>query len=52
VELDGDERGARTLLGDEGYALVRPDRAPPEDRFAPGPSLAAVERLVERMEAL
>lgn len=52
VDLDRDEPAARALLGDEGYALVRPDRAPPEDRFAPGPSAAAVERLAERLEAL
>jgi hypothetical protein len=52
VDLDRDPEGARALLGDEGYALVRPDRGPPEDRFGPGPSLASIDRLVERLEDL
>ncbi len=51
VDLDRGGAAARALLGEEGYALVRADRPAPEDRFAPGPPAAAVEALIDRLEA-
>ena len=39
-------------LGDELWALVRPDRAAPTDRHGEGISREAVHRVVERLEAL
>ena len=39
-------------LGEELWELVRPDREPPCDRFAPGISPAGAARVVERLEAL
>jgi broad specificity phosphatase PhoE len=51
VVLDHDPV-ARTLLGDELWEAVRPDRAAPADRSAPGPGLAAIEPLIARLEEL
>jgi hypothetical protein len=50
IDLDRDPAAARAALGDDGYALVAPDRPAPEDRFGPGPSPAAVEALLDRLE--
>lgn len=52
VDLDSDEAAARALLGDAAYALVRPDREPPHDRFDPGLALPELRTLVTRMESL
>lgn len=52
VVLDADAAEARALLGDEGYALVRPDRRPPAERLAAGPPQAVVGRLLDRLESL
>ena len=50
LEAGGPE--VEKALGDELWELVRPDRAPPVRRFAPGISPDAAERVVERLEAL
>jgi hypothetical protein len=52
VELDRQAEAARALLGDELWELVREDRAPPRDAFAPGLTRAGVEKLIERLERL
>lgn len=52
IDLDHDADGARRVLGDETYELVRPDRAPPLDRFGPGLEPAGVHRLVEALEEI
>ena len=52
VSLDEDPEAARTILGDTTWELVRPDRTPPEDRFArgiPPGELAAVVDSLERI---
>jgi hypothetical protein len=49
------ERGGREVeaaLGEELWELVRPDRKPPERRYARGLRPEAVRRVVERLEAL
>jgi hypothetical protein len=51
VELDRDPAAARAMLGDDGYALVAPDRPAPEDRFGPAPPPATIEALLDRLEA-
>lgn len=52
VDLARRPEVARTLLGDEAWELVRPDREPPPDLYGPGLSLRAVRRVVERLESL
>lgn len=43
---------ARALLGDELHDLVRPDRARPRDREAPGVAVATLAAAVARLERL
>lgn len=52
VDLDGSPEAARRALGDETWELVREDREPPPERFAPGIELAALRRVVASLEAL
>ncbi len=52
VELHRRPEIARTLLGDETWELLRPDRPEPTDRNGPGISFARVEALVTRLEEL
>ena len=51
VDLDADAEGATALLGAEGYELVRPDREPPQVRYAPGLPLPQLHALVTRLES-
>ena len=44
------ERAAALLEGNRIWELVRSDREPPTDRFAPGWSEHELERLVEELE--
>jgi len=50
--LDEHPEKSRRLLGDEAWALLRPDREPPEDRFGPGMPLPELERIVAAVERL
>lgn len=43
---------ARRLLGDDVWELVRPDRPPPDDRFAPGLPLAGQRAALDRIEKI
>jgi hypothetical protein len=43
---------ARERLGDDVWALLRPDRPEPADRHASGVPLTEVRRVVDRLEAL
>jgi hypothetical protein len=43
---------ARELLGNETFALLRPDRPAPADRSAPGLPLARVRAAVDSLERL
>lgn len=52
VDLDRRPEQSRALLGEETWELVRPDHAPPGDRFAPGIQPRALERTVAVLEAL
>ena len=52
VDLARQPDAARRLLGDELWTFVRPDREEPADLYAAGPSVRAVRRLVEQIEAL
>jgi len=52
VSLDREPEKARTLLGDETWELVRPDREPPADRLARGLDPEVLRRTVESLEAI
>jgi hypothetical protein len=52
LSLDADVEAARAVVGEETWELVRPDREPPELRFAPGiaaPQLREVVAVLERI---
>jgi hypothetical protein len=50
VRLDSPE--SRRLLGEEVWELVRPDREPPDDRFAPGLPYEAQSAALDRVEKI
>jgi hypothetical protein len=52
IDLDTEPEAARRLLGDEAWELVRPDREPPQNRYAPGIETAALATVVTSLEAL
>jgi hypothetical protein len=52
LRLDDGSQAVRTLLGEELWELVRPDRRPPEDRLGPGVALPQLRAAVDRLEAL
>ena len=52
VDLERDATRAEALLGARVWELVRPDRAPPEDRTAPGLPVASIEQVVDDLERL
>jgi hypothetical protein len=52
VELDAEAARARELVGKEAWEVVRPERPPPADRMAAGPTLAELDVVVGEMEAL
>lgn len=52
VELDAEPGRARELVGTAAWEVVRPDRPPPEDRLAAGPTAAELRVLVDELEAI
>jgi hypothetical protein len=52
VELDAEPGRARELVGTAAWEVVRPDRPPPEDRLAVGPTAAELRLLVDELEAI
>jgi hypothetical protein len=52
VDLERSPDRARVLLGPDVWALIRPDRPPPEDRSAAGLPLAEIERTVDALERI
>jgi hypothetical protein len=52
IELEAEPARARELVGTEMWNVVRPDREPPPDRMASGPTLAALRVVVEELEAI
>jgi hypothetical protein len=52
VELDGEQERARELVGANAWELIRPDRPPPSDRLARGPTPADLRVVVEELERL
>ena len=52
VDLDREPARAQELVPSAAWDAVRPDRPPPEDRLARGPSLASLRELVSELERL
>jgi hypothetical protein len=52
IDIDGDPEAARRALGEEAWEIVRGDREPPHDRFAPGVQLGSLRSVVASLEAL
>jgi hypothetical protein len=52
IELDSEPARARELVGPVAWEVVRPDRLPPDDRLAAGPSVSSFRELVNDLERL
>jgi hypothetical protein len=52
VDLEADPEAARAVLGDDAWALLRPDLGAPADRFGKGISPARLRALVDAVEAI
>ncbi len=52
VELDREPERARELLPADVWAVVRPDRPPPAERLAAGPSFSEQRSLLDGLEKL
>ena len=52
IELDASPEAARRALGDDAWEIIRGDREPPQERFAPGIEIASLRRAVAALEAL
>jgi hypothetical protein len=52
VDLELRPERAKTLIGDDAWKLLRPDRPPPEDRTGPGLPLRRLRTLVDTLERL
>ncbi len=52
IDLDRDPQAARAALGDEVWAIVKPDRERPAYHHAPGVPLERVRRAVEALERI
>jgi len=50
VDLAAEPARARELVGASAWELVRPDRPPPADRLAPGPSASSLREVVTELE--
>jgi hypothetical protein len=50
IDFEADAERAELLLGAEVWALVRPDRPPPPDPFAPGLGLRGIETVIAELE--
>lgn len=52
LRLDDGSPAVRSLLGEELWALLRPDLRPPDDRLGPGLPLPRLRAALERLEAI
>ncbi|HET9242437.1 MAG TPA: hypothetical protein VFN99_03275 [Gaiella sp.] len=50
VDLERSPQAAEALVGPDAWDVIRPNRAPPENRGAPGLPLASIERAVDALE--
>lgn len=52
ISLAGQPDQARAMVGAHAWALIRPDRPPPEQRHGPGIQSAELQQIVEEIDAL
>ena len=52
VDLDAEPVRARELVGSSAWELVRPDRHPPPDRLASGPTASELGEVVAELERI
>jgi hypothetical protein len=52
LELDAEPERARELVGADAWELVRPERQPPRDRMATGPTVDELRVVVDQLEAI
>jgi hypothetical protein len=52
VDLDREPARARELVPARAWAVVDPGRRPPDDRLAPGPSVAEISAVVDDLERI
>jgi hypothetical protein len=52
IDLDRTPERAAALVGPDVWDVIRPDRAAPDDRSAPGLPIASMERAVDALERL
>jgi hypothetical protein len=52
VDLDREPERARELIGEDAWELVRPDRPPPDDRFARGIPRDELRAIIDRLESV
>lgn len=52
IDLDDQPERSRALIGEQLWELVRPDRQPPDDRFAKGLTPSQVGQLIDQLEAI
>lgn len=52
VELEAEPARARELVGAAAWDVVRPDRPPPSDRMAAGPTVGELRVVVDELEAV
>lgn len=52
IDLDRQPERSREVLGEEAWELVRPERPPPDDRFARGIPLDRLRTIVESLERI
>ncbi len=52
VDLDREPARARDLVPARAWAVVDPDRRPPEDRLEPGPTVAEISAVVDDLERI
>jgi hypothetical protein len=52
IDLDRSPDAARRALGEQTWELVRADREPPRERFAPGLDIATLRGVVSALESL
>jgi hypothetical protein len=52
VDVERNPEAARRLLGDETWAVVRPDRQPPDDPAASGLPVRRLSAVIDRIESV
>ncbi len=52
VDLDREPGRAQELIGAEAWEVVRPQRPPPADRLARGPTVASLDLVVTELEEI